>query len=69
MLLVYIVTDIIDKVSPVFCMSNILGALKFHSSDSDSDSEMFSIDRNVTSATYKLVFSNILRTYKATRLQ
>ena len=28
-----------------------------------------SLDRNVTSATYKLVFSNVLRTYKTTKLQ
>ena len=27
-----------------------------------------SFDRNVTSATYKLVFSNVLRTYKTTKL-
>ena len=29
MLLVYIVTDIVGKVSPVFCMSNF-GAINFH---------------------------------------
>ena len=54
----------------VICMSHagnyslliIHGTSMYSLLHSDSDSEMF-LDRNVTSATYKLVFSNVLRTY------